>query len=188
MSTNGPYLPLEAEDEQRNLSMTPSGQHTFERIQFKQTSRERLAFKNAFAHSPCPASISSPSSCKNYSVKSPPLQVPSKAIKHTSLRPQACLEHIHAALSYSCCSLFNESSLYDIIKVKFQGPESSMLYRAALVITRSCSMHIELNLAIFVVFDVLQSTPSAREPLCTLGSFLISLTSSSSLIPVQRQS
>ena len=35
-STNGPYLPLQAEDEQRNSAMTPTGSHTFERIQFKQ--------------------------------------------------------------------------------------------------------------------------------------------------------
>lgn len=35
-STNGPYLPMQAEGEQQNSSMTPSGQHTFERIQFKQ--------------------------------------------------------------------------------------------------------------------------------------------------------
>lgn len=35
-SANGPHLPLQAEDSQRSSSMPPSGQHTFERIQFKQ--------------------------------------------------------------------------------------------------------------------------------------------------------
>ena len=35
-ATNGPYLPFQAEGEQHNSSMTPSGSHTFERIQFKQ--------------------------------------------------------------------------------------------------------------------------------------------------------
>lgn len=35
-AANGPHLPLQASDNDRSASMPPSGQHTFERIQFKQ--------------------------------------------------------------------------------------------------------------------------------------------------------